>query len=221
MNRILITLFVLAIVAIGSGTAWYLVETRNQVWIPVTEEVTSEEESVADYHNDTYGFRIAYSPEFAVVYNFAPEALLGTVWRFGALPEASGVPVVAFTSYETQSENSYPRAFTAQLRIGVSTDPREVARCLDAENGEEKIDDAQIGGRTWTAFSFGDAAMMRYVRGTSYRIVHENACLALEQVRAGSQYRDDIPSERDISDDVLDAEYAKLSQLISGFTFVR
>lgn len=222
MNRILITIFVLLIIAIGSGAAWYLVSTRNSVLQQTPEPVPSEEEVAAQYENSTYGFRITYPVGTSVTYEFTPETLLGTAWRMGALPDAIGIPVVAFTPYQVTNDASYPRSFTAQVRIGASTDPREVARCLEAAPGEEIHDSPPVllGGKEWQMFSYSDAAMMQYVQGNSYRSVHEGACLAVEQIRAGSHYRDDIPSENDIPDSVLDAEYAKLWALISTFTFV-
>lgn len=220
MNRILITLFVLGIIAIGSGVAWYLVQTRNDARLPVADVPPQAEDMAAQYTNDTYGFRIEYPVGTPVTYAFTPENPLGIVWRMGALPDAAGIPIVAFTPYHTESDNSYPRSYTALVRIGASTDTREVARCLEAAPGEMQKEAVMLGGKEWQVFSYGDAAMQRFVRGDSFRILHEGACLAVEQIAVGSHYRDDIPSERDIPDAVLDAEYAKLSSIISSFTFV-
>lgn len=226
MNRLTILIFVLAIVAIGGGVVWYLVDSRNDAFGTSSGTATTTpemHEGLAIYTNGPYGFSLFY-PEMATVdYGFEATYHLGTSWRANALPEGTGTPIVEIVPYAVSSEDSYPRYFNAMVRIGASSDPKELARCEEAaeDQGETALPDATIGGRTWKAFSFQDAGMMQYASGVSYRIVSEGKCIAMEKVRTGSSYRDDMRTERDIPDATLDAEYAALDAIVESFTFAR
>ncbi len=226
MNRLSFLLFVLAIVAIGGGVTWYLIDSRNDAFGTSTETASSTpemHEGLAIYTNGPYGFSLFYPEMAAVGYGFDASYHLGTSWRANALPEGTGTPVVEIVPYAVTSEDSYPRYFNAMVRIGASADPKELARCEKAgENeGETQLPDATIGGRAWKAFSFQDAGMMQYASGVSYRILTEGKCIAMEKVRTGSSYREDAPSDRDIPDTTLEGEYDALSAIVESFTFAR
>lgn len=225
MNRATVILFMFALVAIGGGTAWYLIDSRNDSLArpePVATTTPEVSEGKAIYTNGIYGFSLFYPESATVSYEFEATYHLGTSWRALALPEVTGTPIVAIIPYSTKSEDSYPRYYNAMVRIGASQDERELKRCEDADTsaGEMALPDREIAGRTWKAFSFESAGMMQYARGVSYRTVFEGRCIALEQVRTGSTYRD-APTERDIPDAVLDAEYEKLSEIVTSFSFAR
>lgn len=226
MNRLVIPLFILALLAIGGGAAWYLVDSHNDS-IARLEQVASTtpdlSQGLAIYTNGTYGFTLFYPENAVVSYSFDPSYHLGTSWRANALPEVPGTPLVAIIPYATESENSYPRYYNAMVRIGVSADPREVARCTEpaTDQGETALPDREINGVTWKAFAFESAGMMQYARGISYRTLREEGCIALEQVRTGSSYREDPPSPNDIPEETLDAAYAQLEEIVQSISFVR
>lgn len=226
MNRLTILLFVLAIVAIGGGVTWYLVDSRNDAFGTGTETATTTpdmHEGLAIYTNGPYGFSLFYPDMAAVNYTFDTSYHLGSSWRANALPEATGTPIVEIVPYAVKSEDSYPRYFNAMVRVGASADPKEVARCekVGEDQGETELPDAVIGGRTWKAFAFQDAGMMQYASGVSYRMVHEGKCIAMEKVRTGSSYREDAPTDHDIPDATLEAQYEALAPIVESFTFAR
>lgn len=226
MNRLTLLLFVLAIVAIGGGVSWYLVDTRNDAFgdLPAATTSTPEvHEGLAIYTNGSYGFSVFYPESAEVGYAFDTSYHLGSAWRANALPDAAGSPIVEIVPYAVKSEDSYPRYFNAMVRVGASSDPDELARCEKAgsDQGETALEDVVIGTRTWKAFSFESAGMMQYANGISYRTVYEGKCIALEKVRIGSSYREDAPTDHDISDETLAAEYAKLDPIVQSFTFAR
>ncbi len=225
MNRLTILLFVLAIVAIGGGVTWYLIDSRNDAFgKPETATSTPDiHEGLAIYTNGPYGFSLFYPEAAAVSYDFDTSYHLGSSWRANALPEGTGTPIVEIVPYAVKSEDSYPRYFNAMVRIGASTDPKEVARCEVAgkDEGETELPDAVIGGRTWKAFAFQSAGMMQYASGVSYRLLSEDTCIAMEKVRTGSSYREDAPTDHDIADATLDAQYEALSSIVESFTFAR
>lgn len=225
MNRAIVILFLFALIAIGGGAAWYLTDSRHDSLArpePVPAATPEVSEGMAIYTNGIYGFSLFYPEQAEVSYEFATSYHLGSSWRANALPDVPGTPIVAIIPYRTSSEDSYPRSFTALVRIGASQDERELRRCEEADvsAGETALPDREIAGRPWKAFAFESAAMMQYVRGVSYRTVFEGRCIALEQIRTGSTYRD-MASERDIPDEVLDAEYEKLAQIVASFSFAR
>ena len=146
---------------------------------------------------------------------------LPATWRVNALTNASGTPVIAVVGYSTKSDTSYPRYFETEVRVGVSSDPKEIAACEKVSNGEVAGQDAVINGVTWKTFGLQDAGMMQYLSGTSYRTVHNNVCYALEQVETGSSYRDDASSSLDISDAVLKEKFDALTTIIQSFSFAK
>ena len=224
MNRTFLILFILGIFGIGAAVAWYLIDSRNQAFGPIPEKTLPEpSEGSAIYTNGPHGFTLMYPQSAEVSYEFSPSYNLGTSWRANALPTSTGDPLVSILTYSVSSEDSYPRYFNALVRVGASTSPEELARCeIQTEDaGETALPDRVINGQTWKAFSFEDAAMMQYVRGISYRTVHEGTCVAMEQVRTGSNYRDDPPSNKDIPDTTLENEYNALDVIVSSVVFVR
>ncbi|MES2668334.1 MAG: hypothetical protein V4644_01420 [Patescibacteria group bacterium] len=225
MNRTPLLLFALAFVAIASGAAWYLVDSRNDAFgvpAPMATSTPQVDESLAIYTNGPYGFSVFYPEAAAVEYAFDETYHLPSFWRANALPEGAGMPIVAFIPYAISREDSYPRYFTAMVRIGASSDPSEIERCESSasDQGETQLPDATINGAVWKAFSFQSAGMMQYASGVSYRRIHEEKCIALEKIRTGSSYREE-PASDDIADSVLDAEYEKLSEIVESVTFAR
>lgn len=225
MQRITILLFVLTIIGIGGGAAWYLTKTsgKSLVHPPAQETPVPLTDSQGIYTNGPYGFAIFYPEAARIEYAFSPDYHLGTQWRAQALPESTGAAILAIIPYSIRNEASFPRYLNAMVRIGASEDPDEIERCErpSEDQGEEALPDVSIGGHVWKAFSFSDAGMMQYVSGISYRTLHEDRCIAMEQVRTGSSYREDVPSAADIPQETLDAEYAKLDAIVQSFSFAR
>lgn len=214
--------------------AFILIGTLLAVWVVwMGRDSTVVEEPVAVapgelgtfsiYTNGEYGFSLMYPSHAELEQTFSTDHFLSDAWRVNALPTATGTPVLSVVTYQTRSDISYPRYFVAQVRIGASTDPAEVRRCEQAalEQGENQLADVELNGKTFKVFAFQDAGMMQYVRGVSYRTLHEGSCIALEKIQVGSSYRDDAPSVSDISDEALQDEYNALQMIVDSFTFAR
>lgn len=219
-------LIIALIVISGLVLAWFMVRQEGTP-APVAEVPATTTPSALSgrsiYTNGEYGFTVTYPEAARLEEAFSPEYHISDAWRVNALPDGTGTPIAAVIAYSTESDHSYPRHFNAQVRIGASTDPDELARCLEAasEQGETPLPDANLNGTAWKAFEFGDAGMMQYVRGVSYRTVHEGACVAVEKMQIGSSYRDDPASEDDIADEVLQARYKSLDSIVESVTFAR
>jgi hypothetical protein len=182
------------------------------------------------YTNGAYGFSIFYPGSDKTETTFDTQYHLPATWRVNALPNATGnasgspaggTPIFAIIGYSTQSNTSYPRYFETEVRIGASTDPKELAACEKPGENETQLPDAVINKVTWKAFGLQDSGMMQYLQGTSYRTIHDNTCFALEEVETGSSYRDVASSSTDISDALLAHKYQALSAIVQSFSFAR
>ncbi len=225
MNRNTFTIFALILLAIAAGAVWYLVHTSTVALHPGdTSAATTTDMSLsglAIYTNGEYGFTLHYPDTAQVEDTFTTYYHLPGYWRVSALNDATGTPIVSIATYRIQSENSYPRYFDAEVRVGASSDPKEVAGCLKAtpDQGETALPDRMIHGISWKAFAFESAGMMQYEKGISYRTMHNGRCVALEQIQTGSSYRDDPPSAKDVPDVTLQARYGELDAIIQSFAF--
>lgn len=225
MNKTVLIVFILILASIAGATAWYMVASRGPVTqAPIdTATTTAPFNGESLYTNGPYGFVVKYPEEATVEYAFTSTYHLGSNWRANTLPNATGTPVVSFVTFGVKSDTHFPRYFYAMVRVGVSDDKREITQCLKptTNQGETPLPDTVIGGVTWKAFAFQNAGMQQYVKGISYRTMHEGRCVALEQIATGSSYRDDPASPEDISQEILDAAYQSLSSIVQSFTFAR
>lgn len=190
--------------------------------IPEVVEPTSENlEGQSIYASGEYGFTLRYPTASQIEESFSSTYRAPTSWRVNALGSATGTPLLAVIAYHVVNEKAYPRYYTALVRLGVSGYPKEVKNCEKptTDQGEEALSDVELNGTTWKAFSFESAGMMQYVRGVSYRTLHNGLCYALEKIVAGSSYKDDPPSKADVSQTVLDQKYADLDRIVETMTF--
>lgn len=208
----------------GIALLWLIV--RTPVAAPVAEvspvaTTTPDLTGRAIYTNGTYGLVVSYPETAQIEEEFFTTYHLNNSWRVNA--ETAGDPIVVIRAYSTESDHSYPRYYHALVRIGASTDAKDVTSCekVTPDRGETPLPDATINGRTWKVFSFQQAGMQQYVRGESYRTVHDGACIAVEKIAAGSSYRDDPDSPDDVADVLLDERYAGLSSIVESVMFAR
>lgn len=222
MSRTSLYLLVALLLLIGGSVAGFLVLSKQSV-IPENSSDTAGTNVTGQalFSDGEYGFSIRYPQRYATDYTFSTFYHLPAEWRANALPEATGTPILAIIPYRIQSEHSYPRYYDAEVRIGASKDPKEVARCLvvATEQAEQQLPDVMLNGTAFKAFAFQSAGMMQYAKGVSYRTVHNGACIAVEKIAAGSSYRDDPVSSDDVPQATLDAAYTSLDAVVSAFAF--
>lgn len=225
MQRTYLLVLLVLVVAIGAAVTLFMVVSERQVsHAPATASSTPLDlTGHAIFTDGEHGFSLHYPEKYATDYTFATFYHLPANWRVNALPEGTGTPIIAIIGTRIQSDHSFPRYFDAEVRIGASKDPKEVARCETAatDQNEKPLPDVSLGGTTFKAFSFEQAAMMQYLKGVSYRTVHDGACIAIEQLETGSSYMDDAPSKDDIPQATLDAAYAALDSVVKTFSFAR
>jgi hypothetical protein len=186
--------------------------------------ISAEDETAGwkTYINDEYGFEFKYPQGLQTRNTFEPYNHLGNQWRVEVSGDTNGKPIVSIVVYRIENDSTYPRYFDAELRIGVSSDPQDLASCGNPDQTEAAaVPPVEvINGITFKKLIIQDAAMMQYIEGISYRTVHNGMCFAVEQLKTGSNYRDESSSE-DIPDAVLDSYYNSISDIIKTFKFTK
>ena len=225
MNRNGWIAFGILVLVIAAIVAFFFLLPKGAAPGPVatTTPETGNLEGTSLYANGTYGFTMKYPGSAKESDTFSTSYILSTQWRAEAPANSTGTPIVEIVGYHTQSDHSFPREFTAMVRVGVATSSAEVASCtkVTPDTGETALPDALINGTTWKAFSFGDAATMHYVKGTSYRAVHDGKCFVMEKLATGSSYMDDPDSPDDVPQAALDKAYEDLSLIVESFAFTK
>lgn len=174
------------------------------------------------YINKEYGFRFDFPENLKSETSFKMYYNLSNKWRAGAPEESTGLPLITIPVYRIENEKSFPRYFAAELRIGVSNNPQDLERCLKSDPGYtgEERDLEIINGQIFSKFNLDNAAMMQYIKGTSYRILHNGTCFAIEQVAAGSNYSDEA-SPDDMSQEALDGYFDSIGEIVKTFRFTK
>lgn len=176
------------------------------------------------YKNDQYGFQLQYPKDLLPQVTFQQYYHLSNQWRAElATDQPKGQPIVSIVTYNVTNTNSYPRYFDSELRVGASSDPEDVKNCLLNSPGytDWPVQDVTINGVVFKKFVIQNAGMMQYLDGISYRTVHNVICFAVEQLKTGSNYRDDPASAKDIPDAVLNAAYDRLDGIVQTFKFLK
>jgi hypothetical protein len=177
------------------------------------------------YSNATYGFTISYPKELnAQPFNNFNQ-LNQNDWRYAATLAKRGTPVISIPVVEFSRGNGvatnqpYPLFYTAQVRVGVSTD---TAQCYAKDDGytNQTVTDVTINGVAFKKFIFGSAATMKYVNGASYRTVRNKMCYVIEAIQNGSSYRDGTMTPG-YTDAQLKAFFDKATLIATTFKFTK
>ncbi len=128
------------------------------------------------------GLRIAPVAGMQVQQDFRRDYLAASTWKLFAEPDSTGTPLVALVL------DGSNKLTAAELRIGTSTDPTALEKCIEPPaEATGPASAASVGGQPFTHFSVGDAAMSHYVSAESYRAVREGKCYAIDLVIAGTR----------------------------------
>ena len=138
-------------------------------------------------------------------------------WRVNG--GAHGKTIAVIPVYYIKNAPAYPQYYGVEVRIGASTDPSDVKHCFD-EGSSLGVTQENINGSLFHVFKLNDAGMMQYMKGNSYRVVHNGACIAIEQLAAGSDYRDEA-SARDIPDATLEKYFDLAGDVVRSFVFTK
>ncbi|MEK7511009.1 MAG: hypothetical protein AAB582_02140 [Patescibacteria group bacterium] len=209
-------IWIIAVLLIsGIALAWLIAQTPAPA-APVVEPVATTTPDLVGqsiYTNGEYGFAMVYPASAAV--EDLPRA-----WRANAPLESKGTPIVTITTYTVPDEQVVTRALTS-VSIGASTDPVDMSTCerITPDRGETQRADETFGGATWKVFAYQEADMQLSVQGVSYRTLRDGTCYALETYRLLKGYKEEGINVDEVTR--IDAEYAKLDEIVKSFSFAR
>lgn len=177
------------------------------------------------YSNIEYNFAMKY-PKYVQVRNgFSTFHEIGNNWRLYPAQNNQGKSVVSFSIHNidqgsiSNGHQSYPLYFSAEVRVGVSPNVKE-CYTTDAGYANQKVTNVTINGVAFKKFSTQSAGMMKYVQAESYRTIHNNMCFALEQIKTGSVYRDDLMATG-VAETTLTNYYNEGETIIKTFKFTK
>jgi hypothetical protein len=174
------------------------------------------------YANAEHNFTMRFPPTIQTRNDFSTFYQLASNWRLNAGQANQGKPVVSFPIFRIDqgtvaTGKNYPLYYTAEVRVGVSNNVNE---CYTVDAGYSQPTNVTINGVAFKKFNYQEAAMMKYITGASYRTIRNNKCYVLEQVKAGSTYRDDT-MKPGVTDATLDAYYKSGETIIKTFKFTK
>lgn len=213
------TKYVLAVIALLIASAAFALRTPPTVPAQIPPEPKPIPHDWSTFQNDQFGFEVSYPNDITPEQKFSLAYYMQDDWRSGATTGHAGTPIVAIPVYRVKNAASYPRYFTAEVRIGASVNVEDVAHCYDNDQTyrDTPVETVNLNGTEFKKFDISSAAMMQYLRGTSYRTIRNGACIAIEAIETGSSYRDDFTPNMTAIDARLDAEYAKLHGIVETF----
>lgn len=179
------------------------------------------------YSNSEYGFTIKYPPYVQARNVFSTFHEITNNWRLNASPANQGKGLLELSIFSVDQgsvinntgKQKYPLYFISTVRVSVSPNVKE---CYATDPGytNQKVTNVTINGVVFKKFSASDAAMMKYVQSESYRTIRDTTCFVLEQIKNGSNYRDE-KMEAGISEPTLAGYYNTGETIIKTFTFTR
>lgn len=166
----IVVLGVLALlVVVLGGVMWLQVRTASdegEASTLATSTPVTDPSNFSIYTNGEYGFSFLYPSGALLADAFSSTTNAGTAWRTNAV--AQGTPIVRVDTG------------TLEVRIGLSTAPRELAGCLTAGAAEQAHGSITVGSTTWKEFIFEKLGTDNERNVTSYRTLHDKSCFALE-----------------------------------------
>ncbi len=221
-----------AFITEGTSTTYIGCDTENNLEQSATTtkvtaskaKVTPSNDGLSGYANSEYNFTLRYPPTVVPQNYFTTFYLLASNWRLNAGQANQGKAIVAFPVYRIDRGDGvagkpYPLFYVAELRVGISPNTKE-CYATDAGYTNQKITNVTINGVVFKRFSFQDAVMMKYVQGESYRTIHNNMCYVLEQIKSGSNYKDET-MKPGLTDAELNKYYNTAGSIVNTFKFTK
>lgn len=165
------------------------------------------------FASSRWGFSIDRPKGWQVRRGFRGGYLASNAWKSYAAPDSRGTPVIALAMPESN------RVTAAEIRVGASQSPEEVARCKKPPDAARAggAGQATIDGIRFTRFDAGDAAMSHYLDVHSYRTVHDGACYAIDLVVYGTN--PEVYSPPATPPFTREQAFAQMQRVLQGFRF--
>ena len=167
------------------------------------------------FRSKRLGFYIDYPEGMASSVRFDSHYLTNDNWKVYAKPKSPGFPVLMLTLPGSNEVTA------AELRIGISSDDKEVRQCKQPGNAAQPSNQgkADINGTDFVTWHAHDAGMSHYLKVRSYRTVHEHYCYAIDLVVTGTN--PDVYQPPKTPPFSQKEAFAKLHKALEGFHFTR
>ena len=173
------SLIAIALLIIAIAIAVHFARNSSKPVMPEADDLTSA--TLPTYTNTDYRFLIQYPTTLTATSTFDVGYLVGSTWSLYSDPTVStGRPLVALIKKGSND------VLNAELRIGISTSTEDVSSCTKVDPTAENISQKVVNGIPFTTFSESGAAMSHFTTAKSYRVVHGNACFAIDEFIAGT-----------------------------------
>lgn len=147
--------------------------------------------ALATYTNTAYSFSLRFPKGLVVAPGSGPWS---TVARLGGGPR-TGKALLRITVFRVDHRDAtgpypYPRFYDSSVTVGVSTDIAACYGSASASGGPVAAPVVSLGGHLFHKLNVMDVGGSQYTLATSYRIIHDNRCFAIDQIERDSDYRD-------------------------------
>jgi hypothetical protein len=202
---------VAVLIAIGLVLVWL---GRRDAVAPIMEN-----ESTTDAARETF---VAGSGDFSFSYPKGLEVVVGngervSQWRAGTAT-LGRLDVTVTVPREMQPNTNFS---DARFTVGSSDEPNEVSACLTDTSGAAWTQPAtrEIGGVTFVVIQTGDAGAGNFYDTTSYRIVRDGRCHAIEYTIHSTNIGN-YPVEAGVTEFDRAAIRAVLESMVESFRFL-
>lgn len=177
------------------------------------------------YNNTEYNFSIKYPSYVKMNNTFTTFHEIGNNWRLYASSANQGKPIISLPIYSidqgsySTGRQSYPLYFTSEVRVGVSPN---ISSCYapDSQFPDQKITNVNINGILFKKFSSLETIKEKYTQSESYRIVRNNNCFVIEQIKSGTTFKDDT-MKPGVSETTLNNYYNTGETIVKTFKFTK
>ncbi len=161
-------------VLVSKGDEAFLQENNNITYNNCLANGAAQTTETTKTYSDTgKTFTISYPKELSAT---AGDIGYSAQWR--ANVQSLGLTLVKILIPKTQQPKT--NFSGATVTVGTSSDTQAIRDCLIATNGEIPKGTSVINGLRYNTFLLEDAGAGNYYTTTSYRIIHNNQCYAVE-----------------------------------------
>lgn len=169
----LVVLGISALIILACGLLLWL---HGRAYTPVQSNVATSTSEVLDpsalsiYTSGEYGFTFFYPANAIVHDSFSTTSVGNAPWRVGATAPGTAVVDISLSSTTPQG----------MVRVGLSKNSKEVSVCIKVGAAEQAQPNLLVGSTTWSVFAFDKVGTDDEEHITSYRVIRNNTCYALE-----------------------------------------
>ena len=207
-NKKIEFLIAVIIIAIIAAVSYIAIQRNNS---NIASNAKNPVGALSKYIDQQYGFQIIYPATLSATSTFSSSYLLPNSWNVNA-KETAGDQIVDIIYPESNE------VLSAEIRIGGSAEPAGVGSCFSFDKNFA-TSTLMINGIRFVRSISSDAAMSHFSNITSFRTLHNGACIAIDEVIYGTNPDVYDPPRSLPFDKILSG--AILDNVVASFTFIK